>query len=86
MLGWNDVSPCRAIDVWKHVVDRLGSVGGDAAESAALDTILKRGPLARRLVTALGQTPTRVDLGRVYQELCDCLANGRLFDPGARSA
>jgi len=44
-----------------------------------LATILQRGPLARRLLQALGTDPPPEQVREVYRELCDCLAAGRMF-------
>jgi len=45
-----------------------------------LATILRQGPLARRLLRALGATPSPERIRAVYAGLCDCLAAGRMFD------
>lgn len=69
---------CTAGELWRHLV-----------ESAALDTsgpwreplrvMLDHGPLARRILRALGRAKGRTSLHAVYQELCDCLDAGRMF-------
>lgn len=48
---------------------------------APLALILEQGPLARRLLAAAGETPSRTRLRAVYRELCECLAQGELFNP-----
>lgn len=50
-----------------------------APERAALAHILAGGPLARRLLTAVGTTPTRAALATAGRELAACLADNRLF-------
>ncbi len=47
----------------------------------AWQVLTDHGPLARRIVQALGPAPTRADLTAVYSRLCDCLAEGRMFVP-----
>ncbi|BAL23862.1 glutamate-cysteine ligase family protein [Azoarcus sp. KH32C] len=73
-------SQCRADELWHHL---LGACAGDPLLSAAhrdiLDRILAEGPLARRILRALGANFDRADLQAVYRQLCDCLAEGRLF-------
>jgi hypothetical protein len=40
---------------------------------------LEHGPLARRILRALGPDFSRGQLRTVYRELCDCLEEGRMF-------
>lgn len=77
LLGFPD-RRCTAGELWRHLV-----------EGAPLDTsgpwreplrvMLDRGPLARRILRALGRAKGKTHLHAVYQELCDCLEAGRLF-------
>jgi hypothetical protein len=71
---------CTAQELWKHLyaecaADPLLS----EVNRAAIETILARGPLARRIMRALGAGFDRPRLDAVYRELCNCLADGRLF-------
>ncbi len=65
-------------ELWRRIL-------GDAMPSfeswsTSLETILQQGPLARRLTRAIGTSePSSETLARVYEELCGCLAEGRLF-------
>ncbi len=71
---------CEAHELWRHL---FASCAADPLLSqvnlAPLDLILSRGPLARRIMRALGANFERHSLHAVYRELCDCLADGRLF-------
>ena len=76
-------SRCSAREVWHALFDRCGddaiAWNPDARRPLALlDT---RGPLARRLVAALGPEPSREALRDAYRELADCLAANRSYDP-----
>ncbi len=63
-------------ELWQHLAETLfGSRLGEP-----LQLILEKGPLARRLLRALGTKPTRPQLAEVYQQLAVCLAAGRMFD------
>ncbi len=44
-----------------------------------LATILQQGPLARRLLRALGEAPAPERICETYRELCTCLQEGRMF-------
>ncbi len=71
---------CEAHELWRHL---LAECAADPllaeVDRAPLDLILRRGPLARRILGELGADFTRSRLEAVYRELCDCLAAGRLF-------
>jgi hypothetical protein len=41
--------------------------------------MLEQGPLARRILRAVGPECTKARLQEVYRELCDCLEAGRMF-------
>lgn len=71
---------CAAHELWRHL---LAECAADPllsqVSTVPLATILSRGPLARRILRALGEGFERPRLQGVYRELCDCLAEGRLF-------
>jgi hypothetical protein len=52
---------------------------GPAELEPALEVVLGEGPLAVRLLAALGPRFARADLERVWRELATCLASGALF-------
>ena len=52
---------------------------GPAELEPALEVVLGQGPLAIRLLAALGPRFTRADLERVWRELATCLASGAMF-------
>jgi hypothetical protein len=68
-------------EVWRHLAGEL--VFGRDEERAwrrPLEIILERGPLARRILEALGANPGRERLAGVYRRLCACLETGTLFE------
>jgi carboxylate-amine ligase len=66
--------------LWQQVHAQLAAVTPALHQhAAALSVILGEGPLARRMLTALGATPSRTRQAAVYRELCACLAEGRVF-------
>ncbi len=70
---------CTAGELWRHFVRTLPA--GDDGASEVLAVILEHGTLARRILARLGRRPSRARIRRIYRELCDCLAKGRLFLP-----
>src|SRR4029079_2317864 len=83
-LGYTSGGPVQARDVWRSLAERVrGSEPGFAEWQGALDVILKRGCLARRIVEAVGPSPGRGRLLSVYQELAACLDRGQPFRPDA---
>lgn len=71
---------CEARELWHHL---RAACAADPllaqVNPAPLDAILSHGPLARRILRALGSGFDHERLQAVYRELCDCLAEGRLF-------
>jgi len=71
----------RASDIWRHIVERCDA----SAEllypdyRAPIESILRDGPLARRILRAIEGAPSRATLTPVYRRLCDCLVAGELF-------
>lgn len=80
LFGWS-AGPTTAGELWRHIA--ADTLSGERREAfgSALATILERGPLARRILRAVGREPARERLREVYAELADCLLTDRLFDP-----
>jgi gamma-glutamyl:cysteine ligase YbdK (ATP-grasp superfamily) len=71
----------RASEIWQHLAaEAFASSGVDReAWSVPIDTILARGPLARRILAALDGDYSQHSLRAVYGGLARCLADGRPF-------
>jgi gamma-glutamyl:cysteine ligase YbdK (ATP-grasp superfamily) len=69
-------------ELWRHLYLQLAESDAAAPGWAreALGVILKRGPLARRILGSLDEGVSRARQRGVYRELADCLAQGRLFE------
>ncbi len=76
-------SRCTAREAWHALLDRCGddAVAWNPDARRPLALLDTRGPLARRLVAALGPDPSREALRDAYRELADCLAANRSYDP-----
>ena len=59
--------------------ETLARGSADPEVEEALAVILDRGPLARRILRALGGSADRGRLESVYRELCGCLVEGRPY-------
>jgi len=72
-----------AQDLWHHLRQELCTTVAvpDALSQHALDVILNEGPLARRILKAVGKKPALTELRAIYTSLCDCLETGALFVP-----
>ena len=68
---------CTAADAWQTLCARDGALAGVGGEHVA--ALLKRGPLARRLLTKGGAQPRREELRGLYRTLCAALQENRFF-------
>ena len=79
-LGYSGPSPARAGDIWRHLVDDVARAEPGFSEfQPALDVILDEGCLARRILRAAGNAPSRERLREVYGALGACLDKGEMF-------
>jgi len=76
-LGYRSGSS-PASRLWQHLADKVFAGTGTAR---ALEVILARGTLAKRILKALEGNADRERLKKVYSLLCDCLAQGSFFIP-----
>ncbi|WP_151636692.1 carboxylate-amine ligase [Noviherbaspirillum aerium] len=88
---------CSAGELWRHLIGNMmeddvhdslqGHHGRQEPWREPLHTILKEGPLARRILRAVGDGGApRARLREVYAQLCTCLQDGRMFLPDEFSA
>ena len=69
---------CRAGELWHHLIETT-SLERSGPWSEPLRVIREHGPLARRILRALGPDFDPAHLHAVYRKLCDCLEAGRMF-------
>ena len=72
-----DAPRARARDLWHHLAHTLVPDNDPAAP--AIRRLLDAGPLACRLLDALGAMPKSEQLHAVYRRLCECLQQDHLF-------
>ncbi len=77
-FGWNGDVPCTAGELWRHVIETIES-SDVSAYRRELEVLLDQGPLARRVLRALGDSPSRAGLESVYRGLCDGLSANEMF-------
>jgi hypothetical protein len=74
-------APCTAGEAWRHLIEAWWKE--DPAQRHAwgkpLGVILEHGPLARRILRAVGAECPRSLQETVYWSLCDCLDKGYSF-------
>ena len=72
---------CSAGELWQHIAGAvLPGMPADCADlRETAEQILAAGPLARRMLRALGTAPDAERITAVYRELAACLVEGRLF-------
>jgi hypothetical protein len=68
--------------LWEHLIETVSARGSLAAATGQLlEHYLRHGTLAARIGKAVGLLPTRAKLMKVYEELCEALADSRPFAP-----
>lgn len=72
--------PCQAREAWARLLSDM-TADGEIQEEwlAPLRVILEYGPLARRILDAVGPGSSRQRLKAVYGDLCRCLREGRMY-------
>ena len=79
-LGWTGEVPCRARDLWAMLIERgMDLIPGAGEVRPALEPYFSGGTLAERILAALGPSPDRAALRRVYGRLADSLRERRPF-------
>lgn len=80
LLGF-PAARCAARALWQHLIEKM--MRDNTLHAAVwwqqLQVMLEHGPLARRILRAIGDDDSRSHLQAVYRRLCDCLADGRMF-------
>ena len=74
-----DAARCRAGDAWRALLGACARDDDAAWWRPVVCAILAHGPLARRILRAVGDDISRDRLADVYGGLCECLADGRMF-------
>jgi gamma-glutamyl:cysteine ligase YbdK (ATP-grasp superfamily) len=69
---------CQAGELWRHLIEAT-SLDSSEHWREPLRVMLEQGPLARRILRAVGPDGSKARLVAVYRELCDCLEAGRIF-------
>ena len=72
---------CTANKLWQHLINQTAPALNPSS-ARALDVILSRGPLARRLISSFAEKDVqRGSVHRIYGELCRVLQNGEMYLP-----
>jgi gamma-glutamyl:cysteine ligase YbdK (ATP-grasp superfamily) len=71
----------EAREVWHFLAQRMREARHRRLWQPFMERVLDKGPLARRMLHAVGPAPSRNDLARLYAKLCECLDRGQRFDP-----
>ncbi len=75
-------APCPAADLWRNLLERCaGNDPGASTWRPVIDHILSAGPLARRILRALGPEANPKAIAAVYRRLAGCLASNAPFVP-----
>jgi hypothetical protein len=68
--------------LWAHLIETVSARGAlDLGTGRLLEHYLRHGTLATRIGKAVGLLPSRTKLTRVYEQLCEALADSAPFAP-----
>ncbi|SFF89109.1 carboxylate-amine ligase [Pontibacter chinhatensis] len=79
LFGYDCSEDCTVGELWKHLVQDVISLDEQPEVANALNIIVSRGNLSKRILTALGTAPTEEKIREVYQQLAVCLQKGGVF-------
>jgi len=83
-FGFSDIAACTAGELWRTLVETVVAADNPlwAEFREPIELILTKGPLARRILDAVGNDTTQQRIVGVYRRLCDCLAANEQFCDG----
>lgn len=70
--------PITVRDLWSHIAEE--TLIGDV-ENSLINTIIKEGNLAERILTGIRKNNLSKTVQQVYQQLAECLETGRMYLP-----
>lgn len=79
LFGYDCSENCTVGELWKHLVQEVISLDDQPEVANALNIIVSRGNLSKRILTALGASPSEEMIREVYQQLAVCLQKGGVF-------
>jgi len=75
---WGINKPATALEVWQHITKNMTPESNRTG--TALEKLFSRGPLARRMISHLGNGTSREEIRALYVQLAECLQAGRMLD------
>lgn len=72
---------CTVGELWKHLVTETMTLDEQPEIAYAINVILSRGCLSKRIKEALGDNPSEDKIRNVYASLARCLQEGQVFIP-----
>lgn len=81
IFGCTEDKTFRAGQLWEKILADVLPSSAPFSTTQALEVILSRGPLARRIQKAWTPSPDVAHLKEIYQQLCECLDAGKMFIP-----
>ena len=79
-FGFPDGNKCRASELWQHLIETLApDIEAHRQWQDVWETLVHQGTLARRIMAALDNKPSRSGIRAVYRLLSDCLSEGTIF-------
>ncbi|MEW6067637.1 MAG: glutamate-cysteine ligase family protein [Nitrospirota bacterium] len=68
-----------AKELWQHLIQEIFKTETETQIRDTLSFIVENGTLSKRILKAVKKNPSRKRIHAVYERLCNCLAEGKLF-------
>ncbi|HEY4652223.1 MAG TPA: glutamate-cysteine ligase family protein [Pontibacter sp.] len=78
-FGFDCTENCTVGELWRHLAAECVLLEEQPEVQYALNVILSRGSLSKRILEAVGTAPDAATIARVYKQLATCLQKGGVF-------
>lgn len=80
-FGFECTENCTVGELWRYLTAECVLLEEQPEVQHALNVIISRGNLAKRILEALGENPDSTSIEKVYTQLAQCLRKGGVFLP-----
>lgn len=80
LAAFGATAPMTAMELWKTILHKIpAATSYEKRWQGVIQTILERGSLSERIISAINGNPSEEHIKIIYKELSGCLAENRMF-------